>query len=48
MEEMIRPMGITQEQLIVRFYHWCVEEPEQAIAYLQKEQEEQSKGLHHD
>ena len=26
-EEMIRPMGITQEQLIVGFYHWCVNEP---------------------
>ncbi|WP_297199916.1 hypothetical protein [uncultured Flavonifractor sp.] len=47
-EEIIRPMGITQEQLIVGFYHWCVEEPEQAVAYLQKAQKEQSKGLHHD
>lgn len=44
-EEMIRPMGITQEQLIVRFFHWCVDEPEQAIAYLKKAQEEQSKAL---
>ena len=43
-EEMIRPMGITQEQLIVGFYHWCVNEPEEAIAYLKKAKEEQSKG----
>lgn len=47
-EEIIRPMGITQEQLIVRFFHWCVDEPEQAIAYLKKAQEEQSKAPHHD
>ncbi|WP_191435714.1 hypothetical protein [Flavonifractor sp. An112] len=47
-EEMIRPMGITQEQLIVGFYHWCVNEPEEAIAYLKKAKEEQSKALHHD
>lgn len=46
-EEMIRPMGITQEQLIVGFFHWCVDEPEQAIAYLKKAQEEQSKAPHH-
>ncbi|MEQ2442183.1 ribbon-helix-helix protein, CopG family [Pseudoflavonifractor sp. CLA-AP-H29] len=47
-EEMIRLMGITQEQLIVRFFHWCVDEPEEAIAYLKKAQEEQGKELHHD
>lgn len=47
-EEMIRPMGITQEQLIVGFYHWCVDEPEEAIAYLKKAQEEQGKELRHD
>lgn len=47
-EEIIRPMGITLEQLIVRFLHWCVDEPEEAIAYLKKAQEEQSKALHHD
>lgn len=47
-EEIIRPMGITQEQLIVGFYHWCVNEPEEAIAYLKKAKEEQSKALHHD
>ena len=47
-EEIIRPMGITLEQLIVRFLHWCVDEPEEAIAYLKKAQEEQAKELHHD
>lgn len=47
-EEMIRPMGITQEQLIVGFFRLCVDEPEQAIAYLKKAQEEQSKAPHHD
>lgn len=44
-EAMIRPMGITLEQLTVRFLHWCVDEPEQAIDYLKRAQAQQSKGL---
>lgn len=47
-EEIIRPMGITLQQLIIRFLDWCISDPEQAIAYLKRAQEEQSKAPHHD
>lgn len=47
-EEMIRPMGITLEQLIVKFIYWCISNPQQAIAYLKSAQEEQGKELRHD
>ncbi|MBM6927475.1 hypothetical protein [Pseudoflavonifractor phocaeensis] len=42
-EKIIRPMGITQEQLIVGFYHWCVNESEEAIAYLKKQRKSRVK-----
>lgn len=47
-EEMIRPMGITLEQLIVKFIYWCISNPQQAIAYLKSAQEEQGSEPHHD
>ena len=40
-EQIIQPMGISLEQLIIRFIDWCVSEPEQAIDYLQKAHEAQ-------
>ena len=45
-EQIIQPMGISLEQLIIRFLVWCVSEPEQAIDYLQKVQEDQKKELY--
>lgn len=33
-EQIIQPMGISLEQLIIRFLVWCVRDSEQAIAYL--------------
>lgn len=45
-EQIIQPMGISLEQLIIRFLVWCVSEPEQAIDYLQKAQEDQKKELY--
>ena len=40
-EELIRPLGITMEDLIVAFYYWCAKHPEEATAYLKKAMEEQ-------
>ena len=40
-EQIIQPMGISLEQLIIRFLVWCVSEPEQAIDYLQKAKADQ-------
>ena len=40
-EQIIQPMGISLEQLIIRFLVWCVSEPEQAIDYLQNAHEDQ-------
>ena len=45
-EQIIQPMGTSLEQLIIRFLIWCVSEPEQAIAYLKKAQENQKKELY--
>jgi len=44
-EQIIQPMGISLEQLIIRFLVWCVSEPEQAIDYLQKAHEDQKERL---
>lgn len=35
-EQIIQPMGISLEQLIIRFLVWCVRDSEQAIAYLKR------------
>lgn len=35
-EQIIQPMGISLEQLIIRFIDWCVRDSEQAIAYLKR------------
>ena len=40
-EQIIQPMGISLEQLIIRFLVWCVSEPEQAIDYLHKAKADQ-------
>lgn len=45
-EQIIQPMGISLEQLIIRFLVWCVRGSEQAIAYLKKAQENQKKELY--
>ena len=44
-EQIIQPMGISLEQLIIRFLVWCVSEPEQAIDYLQNAHEDQKERL---
>ena len=43
--QIIQPMGISLEQLIIRFLVWCVSEPEQAIDYLQNAHEDQKERL---
>lgn len=45
-EQIIQPMGISLEQLIIRFLVWCVRDSEQAIAYLKRAQEDQKKELY--
>ena len=44
-EQIIQPMGISLEQLIIRFLVWCVSELEQAIDYLQNAHEDQKERL---
>ena len=44
-EQIIQPMGISLEQLIIRFLVWCVSEPEQAMDYLQNAHEDQKERL---
>lgn len=38
-EKLIEPLGITIEELITEFIHWCVEKPEKATAYLNQAME---------
>ena len=33
-EELLKPYGVTMEDLISGFFHWCAEKPEEAVAYL--------------
>lgn len=44
-EQIIQPIGISLAQLIIRFLVWCVNEPDQAIDYLQKAHEDQKERL---
>ena len=39
-EELLKPKGITIEDLISGFFHWCAEKPEEATAYLNRLVEE--------
>lgn len=41
-EDLIKPMGISIEELINHFFHWCINNPREAAAYLQSAQEEQA------
>ena len=41
-EDLIKPMGISIGDLINRFFHWCINNPREAAAYLQSAQEEQA------
>ena len=34
-EDLIKPMGISIEELINHFCHWCINNPREAAAYLQ-------------
>ena len=33
-DELIRPYGITIEEFLAAFFHWCAEKPGEATAYL--------------
>ena len=41
-EDLIKPMGISIEELINHFFHWCIYDTEKAIAYLKADQEAQT------
>jgi len=41
-KELIKPYGITPEQLIEQFFRWCAECPEEATQYLKAAMLEQS------
>ena len=36
LEELLKPKGITLEDLISSFFRWCAEKPEEATAYLNR------------
>ena len=38
-EDLIKPMGISIEELINHFFHWCINNPKEAAAYLKAAQE---------